>query len=72
VDWKKGGTLRTGCGFTDMKILRKLYIPDLPTNLVFYLETTCGSSIDTPAKTTSTPTNFKSFYIYLIVAKGIP
>ncbi len=24
----------------------RMYIPDLPTYLVFYLETTCGSSID--------------------------
>jgi hypothetical protein len=51
-------------------------IPDLPTYLVFYLETTYGSSIDmltptptpTPTSTetptpTPTPTHFKSFYI---------
>jgi hypothetical protein len=38
-----------------------MYIPDLPTYLVFYLEITHGSSIDTP--TTTTVTHFKSFYI---------
>jgi hypothetical protein len=40
-----------------------MYIPDLPTYLLFYLETTCGSSIDTLMTTTLTPTHFKSFYI---------
>jgi hypothetical protein len=45
---KKGGMLRAGYGFTEMQILHKLYIPDLPICLVFYLETTRGSSIDTP------------------------
>ncbi len=39
----------------------RMYIPDLPTHLVFYLETTHGSSID-PLPTT-TPTILKSFYI---------
>ncbi len=40
-----------------------MYIPDLPTYIVFYLETTRGSSIDTPTMTpTPTPTHFKSFY----------
>jgi hypothetical protein len=38
-----------------------MYIPDLPTYFVFYLETICGSSIDTP--TTPTPTHFKSLYV---------
>ncbi len=46
-----------------------MYIPDLPTYLVFYLKTTHGSSIDTPPTTTTrttttkTPTHLKSFYI---------
>ncbi len=46
-----------------------MYIPDLPTYLVFYFETTRGSSIDTPTTTTmttmttTTTTPFKSFYI---------
>jgi hypothetical protein len=39
----------------------RMYIPDLPTYLVFYLETTRGSSIDTPM--TPTPTQVKSLYI---------
>ncbi len=39
-----------------------MYIPDLPTYLVFYLETTCGSFIDPPTMT-QTPTHFKSLYI---------
>ncbi len=42
-----------------------IYIPDLPTYLVFYLETTRGSSIDTPTMTT-TPTHFKSWEVYPI------
>jgi hypothetical protein len=44
-----------------------MYIPDLPTYLVFYLETTRGSSIDPPTMPTPmmpTPTtHFKAFYI---------
>ncbi len=38
-----------------------MYIPDLPTYLVFYLETTHGSSIDPLMSTT--PTHFKSLYV---------
>jgi hypothetical protein len=43
----------------------RMYIHDLPTYLVFHLETTRGSSIDTPTTPTPTPTrtHFKSFYI---------
>jgi hypothetical protein len=48
-----------------------MYIPDLPTYLVFYLETTCGSSIvtlmmtmmTTAMTTTMMTTHFKSLYI---------
>jgi hypothetical protein len=53
-----------------MQILHKPYIPDLSTYLVFYLETTRGSSIDplprmrtTRTTATTTPTHFKSLYI---------
>ncbi len=48
-----------------MLLCCQIYIPDLPTYLVFYLETTCGSSIDTPPPMTTitTPTHFKSLYI---------
>jgi hypothetical protein len=64
VDWKKGAMLRAGCRFTEILNFCKLYIPDLPTYLVFYLETTHGSSIDMPTTTTTpTLTHFKSFYI---------
>ncbi len=46
----------------------QMYIPDLPTYLVLDLETTRGSSIDTPTMPTQTPTptpmtHFKSMYI---------
>jgi hypothetical protein len=40
--------LHMGYGFTEVWILHKPYIPDLPTYLVFYFETTRGSSIDPP------------------------
>ncbi len=38
------------CKFTRVVVLVCcwMFIPDLPTYLVFYLETTCGSSIDLP------------------------
>jgi hypothetical protein len=68
VDWKKGGMLRAGYGFTEKQILHKPYIPDLPTYLLFYLETTHGSSIDPPPlpppppPTTTMTTHFKPFY----------
>jgi hypothetical protein len=43
-----------------------MYIPDLPTYLVVYFETTHGSSIDIPTTMTTMTTaltHFKSFYI---------
>jgi hypothetical protein len=62
VDWKKRGTLcRLGIHRdvnppqaanlptpVAMLLCCRMYIPDLPTYLVFYLETTHGSSIDPP------------------------
>ncbi len=38
----------------------RMYIPDLPTYLVFYLETTCGSSIDLPTTMTTDDNTLKS------------
>ncbi len=43
----------------------QMYIPDLLTYLVFYLETTHGSSIDPPPPTTPTPTPTHLLSLYI-------
>jgi hypothetical protein len=48
VDWKKGETLRGLQIHRDVNPLQAVHTPDLPTYLVFYIETTHGSSIDPP------------------------